>query len=92
MSTETDGTEKKNKLARLEQELIKAKERTKLLEQQRKEILKADSDKERKLRSRMLIELSALLFGDRYKEAFDAMKKDPDNFKKRVAEFYAGKK
>jgi hypothetical protein len=26
------------------------------------------------------------------KEAFDAMKKDPDNFKKRVAEFYAGKK
>lgn len=92
MSTQTSPSEKISKLARLDQELLKTKERAKLLEQQRKQILKADSDKERKQRARFLIELAALLFGDRYKEAYDAMKTDPDGFKKRVAEFYAAKK
>ena len=64
MENETTKGEKVSKKKKIELELEKIKERQKLLEQQRKEIVKAESAKDRKLRARMLIELGAFLFED----------------------------
>ena len=80
--------EKVSKKQKIDLELTKIREKQKLLEQQRKQILKTESDKERKLRARMLIELGAFLFGDRYQSAYENMKKDPSGFKKKLAAFF----
>lgn len=85
MAEETTKGEKVSKKDKIEQELAKIKEKQKLLEQQRKQIVKVESDKQRKLRARMLIELGAFLFGDRYESAYENMKKDPAGFKKKLA-------
>jgi hypothetical protein len=88
MAEETTKGEKVSKKDKIEQELAKIKEKQKLLEQQRKQIVKVESDKQRKLRARMLIELGAFLFGDRYESAYENMKKDPADFKKRVTAYF----
>jgi hypothetical protein len=85
MAQEITKGEKVSKKDKIEQELAKIKEKQKLLEQQRKQIVKVESDKQRKLRARMLIELGAFLFGDRYESAYENMKKDPAGFKKRLS-------
>jgi hypothetical protein len=85
MAEDTTKGEKVSKKDKIEQELAKIREKQKLLEQQRKQIVKVESDKERKLRARMLIELGAFLFGDRYESAYENMKKDPVGFKKKLA-------
>lgn len=85
MAHEITKGEKLTKKDKIEQELAKIREKQKLLEQQRKQIVKVESDKQRKIRARMLIELGAFLFGDRYQSAYENMKKDPVGFKKRLA-------
>jgi hypothetical protein len=88
MENEPTKGEKVSKKKKIELELEKIKERQKLLEQQRKEIVKAESTKDRKLRARMLIELGAFLFEDRYASAYENMKKDPAGFKKKLATYF----
>lgn len=88
MEPETTNKEKLSKKERIEQELLKVKEKQKLLEQQRKQILKVESDQQRKLRAHMLIELGAFLFADRYESAYEHMKKDPISFKRKLDTYF----
>ena len=61
----------------IEQALFKIKEKYKILEQQRSQILKVESVKHRKLRARMLIELADFLFANHYESANHQMKQNP---------------
>lgn len=88
MTQETTKGERLSKKQKIEQELAKVKEKQKLLEQQKKQILKVESNKQRKIRARMLIELGAFIFGEKYLSAYENMKKDPADFKKRMTSYF----